>query len=246
MDRGDRRLSAGVFGVVAAVCAGLQACGPAKPAGPPPLTSAQACLQTLDPATGVDLCRAAITDSPNDPALRRRLALLRLKAGSLAAARQAYQIAESQDTKDAEAQFGLGLTFDAIGQADGNIEKVAAAKRDPTVVDRFRKYGFSDSELLLFDTPPKIIKTAGEGQISALTPKLRLARPLGVDVRCQVAVDGRLHGCKSHDHLPPEQEPFGEAAEKIASLARAHPAKDKGAPVADAPVVQIINFDATG
>ena len=133
-----------VMVVGAATLLGIEACGPAKGGQTAQLTPAQACLQTLDPASGVDACKQAMAASPNDPALRRRIAVLRLKSGSLAAARQAYQIARSQDPNDAEAQFGYGLTLQTIGQAGGNVDKLAAATRDPTVIDRFRKYGFEE------------------------------------------------------------------------------------------------------
>src|SRR6185312_1598610 len=123
----------------AAALAALAACGPGKGGGQAAqLSPAQACLQSLDPATGVDARKQALAASPNDPALRRRIALLRLKSGQLKAARQAYQVARSEDANDAEAQFGYGLTLQTIGEAGGNVDKLAAATRDPTVVDRFR------------------------------------------------------------------------------------------------------------
>ena len=208
------------------------------------MTPAQACLQTLDPATGVDICKQAMTDVPNDPALRRRMALLRLKGGSLAAARQAYQIARSEDPNDAEAQFGYGLTLQTIGQAGGNVDKQAAALRDPSVIDRFRKYGFSEPDLMTYDTEPKIVAGAPDRSIAALTPKITLARDLGVDVKCLVGVTGALHDCQLLTKLPAGQAPFGEAAKAIVVLSKVRPAKNKGAPVADAPVLLTMVFTA--
>ncbi|MGZ6013808.1 MAG: hypothetical protein ACXWK0_18340, partial [Caulobacteraceae bacterium] len=62
---------------------GLQACGPAGSGGQTAqLSPQQACLQSLEPASGVDACKQALTARPDDMALRKRIALLRLTAGS--------------------------------------------------------------------------------------------------------------------------------------------------------------------
>jgi hypothetical protein len=231
-------LAAGAAGLM-----GLQACGPAKGGGQTAqLSPAQTCLQTLDPKVGVDACKAAMATSPDDPALRRRIALLRLKSGSLAAARQAYQIARSQDPNDAEAQFGYGLTLQTIGQAGGNVDKLAAATRDPTVVDKFRKYGFSEPDLMTYDTEPKIVSSPPERRVVAMTPQIALDRDLGLDVKCLVATSGKLHDCKVLTAVPADQQPFADAARDIVALSRATPARNKGAPVADAPVMAPMVF----
>jgi hypothetical protein len=223
--------------------AALVGCGPgAGGGGKAQLTPEQACLQSLDPATGVDACKRAMGDSPNDPALRRRMALLRLKGGQLAAARQAYQIARSQDPNDAEAQFGYGLTLQTIGQAGGNVDKQAAALRDPTVIERFRKYGFPEPDLMTYDTEPKVLKGPWNAQIKVMTPKISLVQDLGVDVQCLVGAAGKLHDCKVLTPLPADQAPFGEAAKAIVMLSKVTPARNKGAPVADAPVLLTMVF----
>ena len=234
-----------IMAAAAAVLA-LEACGPAKGGGQTAqLSPAQVCLQTLNPATGVDACKQAMMTSPNDPALRRRIALLRLKSGSLAAARQAYQIARSQDPNDAEAQFGYGLTLQTIGQAGGNVDKLAAATRDPTVVDRFRKYGFDEPDLMTYDTEPKVVGGPSDARIAAMTPKVALARDLGIDVKCLVATSGKVHDCKVITPLPADKAAFGDAAKQIVLLSKVTPAKNKGAPVADAPVLLTMVFTKT-
>jgi len=239
----SRRTIATVMAVMALV--GLQACGPAQGGRTAQLSPAQVCQQTLDLAVGVDACKQALAASPNDPALRRRIALLRLKAGSLAAARQAYQIARSQDPNDAEAQFGYGLTLQTIGQAGGNVDKQAAAARDPTVVDRFRKYGFEEPDLMTYDTEPKIVSGPSEARIKPLTPRIALARDLGVDVKCLVGTGGQLHDCRAITPLAPDQAPFAEAAKTIVAMSKVTPARNKGAPVADAPVLLTMVFSKT-
>jgi len=231
---------------MAAALAGLQACGPAKSGGQAAqLSPAQICLQTLDPATGVDACKQAMATSRDDPALRRRIALLRLKSGSLAAARQAYQIARSQDPNDAEAQFGYGLTLQTIGQAGGNVDKLAAATRDPSVIDRFRKYGFDEPDLMTYDTEPKVVGGPSDAKIAPLIPKISLARDLGVDVKCLVGTTGRIHDCKVITPLPADKAPFADAAKAIVVMSKVTPAKNKGAPVADAPVLLTMVFTKT-
>jgi hypothetical protein len=224
----------------------LQSCGPAKGGGEAvQLSPAQTCLQTLDPKVGVDACKQAMATSPTDPALRRRIALLRLKSGSLAAARQAYQIARSEDPNDAEAQFGYGLTLQTIGQAGGNVDKQAAVTRDPTVVERFRKYGFDEPDLMTYDTEPKIVGGPSDSRIAAMTPKVALARDLGIDVKCLVGSTGKVHACKVITPLPADKAAFGEAAKQIVLLSKVTPAKNKGAPVADAPVLLTMVFTKT-
>lgn len=235
-----------VMAAGAAALAGLQACGPAAKGGQTAqLSPAQACLQSLNPATGVDACKQAMATSPNDPALRRRIALLRLKSGKLAAARQAYQVARSEDPNDAEAQFGYGLTLQTIGEAGGNVDKLAAATRDPSVVDRFRKYGFEEPDLMTYDTEPKIVGGPSESRIAPLLPKLALAKDLGVDVKCLVGTKGQLHDCKVITPLAADQAPFADAAKAIVVMSKVTPAKNKGAPVADAPVLLTMVFTKT-
>lgn len=234
-----------VFGPALAALALLGGCGQAKGGASAQLTPAQACLQSLDPATGVDSCKEAMTASPNDPALRRRLALLRLKGGQLSAARQAYQIVRSQDPNDAEAQFGYGLTLQTIGQAGGNVDKLAAAQRDPTVVDKFRKYGFSEPDLMTYDTEPKIVAGPSLQRVASMTPKAALAKDLGLDVKCLVSTAGKLHDCNVLTKVPAEQQPFADAAKEIVALSKVTPAKNKGAPVADAPVLLTMVFTKT-
>lgn len=234
-----------VFAPALAGLALLGGCGQGKGGASAQLTPAQACLQSLDPATGVDSCKEAMTAAPNDPALRRRIALLRLKGGQLAAARQAYQIARSQDANDAEAQFGYGLTLQTIGQAGGNVDKLAAAERDPTVIDKFRKYGFSEPDLMTYDTEPKIVAGPSLAKVATMTPKLSLGRDLGLDVKCLVSAAGKLHDCNVLTKVPTEQQPFADAAKQIVALSRVSPARNKGAPVADAPVLLTMVFTKT-
>lgn len=238
-----RRAGAIVF--VGSALLALGACQGKPGGGAAQLTPAQACLQTLDPKTGVDACKQALAVNQADPTLRRRLALLRLKAGQLSSARQAYQIARSEDPNDAEAQFGYGLTIQTIGEAGGNVDKQAAALRDPSVVDRFRKYGFEEPDLMTYDTEPKIVRGPAEGRIASLTPKIPLAKDLGIDVKCLVGTGGQIHGCKVLTPLPADQAPFGEAAAKIVVLSKVKPARNKGAPVADAPVLLTMVFTKT-
>ena len=230
-------------GLALAALAGLAACGPAKTSGPAPLTPAQTCLQSLDPATGVDACKAAIAQDPNSADLRRRMGLLRLKGHSLAVARQSYQSAISLNPNyDAEAQFGLGLTLEAIGEPKANLKKVDAVKHDPTVVDRFRKYGIAEPELMVFDTEPVLLGGASPEADKLLIPKQPLAQGLSVDVRCLVGLNKTLHDCVPISPLKPDQAIYGEAAANILSTTKYAPAKDKGAPVADAPVFMTYVF----
>ncbi len=224
------------FGLMA-LAGALQACGPGKPTAPQ-LTPAEACLQTVDPAAGLDACKAAITTDQNNPAFRRRVGLLRLKSHELAAARQAYQVAISMSSAyDAEAQFGLGLTLEAIGEPKANLKKLEAVQHDPTVVDKFRKYGVSDVDLMTFDTAPEIVGGQSPSADKSMIPKQPLPQGLTVDVRCQAALDGKLHDCIVTSPIKPDQAAFGEAAKAILATTKVRPARNKGAPVADAPIV---------
>ena len=243
--RGQNGGAVALMAVSAAALLGLQACGPANGGQTAQLSPAQTCLQSLDPKVGVDACKAAMATSPNDPALRRRIALLRLKSGSLAAARQAYQIARSQDPNDAEAQFGYGLTLQTIGQAGGNVDKLAAATRDPSVIEKFRKYGFDEPDLMTYDTEPKIVGGPSDARIAAMTPNAALAKDLGIDVKCLVGTTGKVHDCKVITPLPADKAVFGEAARQIVVLSKVTPARNKGAPVADAPVLLTMVFTKT-
>jgi hypothetical protein len=224
------------IGIVALAALGLQACGPAK-TGEAQLTPTQVCLQTLDPAKGVDACRSAIAVDQNDAALRRRIALLRLKSHELSAARQAYQVAISLSPKyDAEAQFGLGLTLEAIGEPKANLKKLEAVEHDPAVVDLFRKYGVADLDLMTFDTAPLVVGGQSPEKDKAMVPKQPLPQGLTVDVRCQAGLNGKLHDCVVVSPITPDQAAFGEAAKKILMTTKVRPARTKGAPVADAPI----------
>jgi hypothetical protein len=214
---------------------GLQACGPGKTSAQ--LTPAQLCLQTLDPAVGIDACRAAVALDQNDAALRRRIGLLRLKSHALAAARQSYQIAISlTPAYDAESQFGLGLTLEAIGEPKANLKKLEAVEHDPTVVDRFRKYGIADVDLMTFDTAPLVVGGQSPEKDKAMVPKQPLPQGLTVDVRCQAGLDSKLHDCTVVSPITPQQAVFGEAAKAILMKTMVRPARTKGAPIADAPI----------
>ena len=228
-------------GIMVLAALALQACGPAK-TGPAQLTPTQVCLQTLDPAVGIDACRSAVAYDQNNAAVRRRIALLRLKSNSLPAARQAYQIAQTLDPKDAEAQFGLGLTLEAITEPGANLRKLEAVKRDPTVVDKFRKYGFSEADLLTFDTAPKIISAPGGGQIGPLIAHLPSTPSFGVDAKCLVGATGTVHDCQVITPLQPDQAAFGEATKKIVMLTKVKPAKKDGKIVPDAPIILTMIF----
>lgn len=218
--------------------AALGACdGKGDGTGAAQLSPSQACLQSLDPATGVDACKAAVAANPDDLALRKRIALLRLKGGQLAAARQAYQIVLSKAPNDTEAQFGLGLTLETVGEPGANLKKLAAAQKDPSVIDTFRKYGFSDLELMTFDTAPMIDGGQSPEKDKAMVPKQPLAAGLTVNVRCKAGLDGKPHDCTVISPIRPDQAAFGEAAKQILMKVRVRPARNKGAPVADAPIV---------
>lgn len=222
----------------AAAALGLQACSPSGSGGQgAQLSPQQACLQTLDPATGVDACKQALTASPDDMALRKRLALLRLKAGSLSAARQAYQIVLAKNPDDAEAQFGLGLTLEAAGEQNANLKKLAAAQKAPSVIETFRKYGFSDLDLMTFDTAPLVVGGQSPEADRAMTPKQPFSTAVTVRVECKAGLNGRLHDCAVVSPLKPDEAAFGEAAKNIFMTTRVKPASNKGAPVADAPIV---------
>jgi hypothetical protein len=223
-------------GILVLAALGLQACGPAKTAAVQ-LTPTQACLQSLDPAVGIAACRSAIALDQNDAAVRRRVGLLRLKSHELAAARQSYQIAISLTPKyDAESQFGLGLTLEAVGEPKANLRKLEAVEHDPTVIDRFRKYGIPEMDLVTFDTAPLVVGGQSPKQDKAMVPKQPLPAGLTVDVRCQAGLDSRLHDCIVVSPIKPDQAAFGEAAKKILMATRVKPARNKGAPVADAPI----------
>jgi hypothetical protein len=107
------------------------------------------------------------------------MALLRLKSGSLAAGPPSLTNRPQPGPNDAEAQFGPGLTLQTIGQAGGNVDKLGAAERDPSVVDRFHKYGVSEPDLMTYDTEPAVLAGPSEGRIRPLIPKIALARDLG-------------------------------------------------------------------
>jgi hypothetical protein len=201
------------------------------------------CLASLDPAKGMQACQDAVAAAPDDASVRTRLSLLRLKAGVLKAARQGFQVAKSQDPKGADAQFGLGLTLEALGQDGGNLEKLQAARRDPGVIDRFRAYGFSEADLKTFDTAPKVLRGPSLARIMSLTPKLALTGSLGVDVKCLVSQTGRLHDCNTITPLSAQEAPFGPAAERIVALSTVSPARNDGTPVADAPVLLTMVFE---
>jgi len=223
-------------GILAFAALGLQACGPDK--GAAQLTPTQLCLQSLDPAKGIDACRSAIAVDQNDAALRRRIALLRLKSHELSAARQSYQIAISLSPKyDAEAEFGLGLTLEAIGEPKANLKKLEAVEHDPAVVDLFRKYGVSDLDLMTFETAPQVVGGQSPEKDKVMVPKQPLPSGLTVDVRCQAGLNGKLHDCTVISPIRPDQAAFGEAAKKILMTTKVTPARNKGAPVADAPIV---------
>ena len=239
------RARAGVtLAFIGAAATALAACdsGKGKATGAAQVSPAQACLQTLDPASGVDTCRTALQASPDDLALRKRLALLRLKGGSLAAARQAYQIVLGKDPNDVEAQFGLALTLETSGESDANLKKLAAVQNDPSVIDTFRKYGFSDLDLMTFDTAPVIVGGESPEKDKAMVPKQPLASGLTVNVKCKAGLDGHPHDCVIISPIPPGEAAFGEAAKKILMTLRIKPAKNKGAPVADAPIVLTYAF----
>lgn len=225
------------LGPALAAVALLGGCGQGQGGGSARLGPAQACLQSLDPATGVDACKDAMTASPDDPVLRKRMALLRLKAGSLAAARQAYQIVLARSPNDAEAEFGLGLTLENAGEQDGNLKKLDAAQKDPAVIGTFRKYGFSDLDLMTFDTPPLVVGGQSPKADRAMTPKQPFTSAVTVSVKCAAGLNGRLHDCAVISPLGPNQAAFGEAAIKIFMTTRVKPARNKGAPLADAPIV---------
>ncbi len=234
-----------LFMALAAIVAPmLIGCSPKGGSAQVTLSPAELCMKTLDPAQGVDACKQAITDSPDSTALRTRLGLMRLKSGSLKAARQAFQVAVSQDN-DADAQFGLGLTLEAAGETGGNTLKVEAARRDPGVIGRYRQYGFAEPDLLTFDTAPKIVATPSEARIKALTPKTPLASSLGVDVKCLVSETGQVHDCNVVTPLAPPQQAFGEAARQIVALTKVRPARNNGAPVKDAPILLTMVFSPT-
>ena len=227
----------GLAASVALVAAlGLQACGPAGK-GAAQLTPAETCLQTTDPAVGLDACKTAVATDQNNAALRRRVGLLRLKSHALAAARQSYQIAISLSPQyDAEAQFGLGLTLEAIGEPKANLKKLEAVEHDPTVVDRFRKYGVAEPDLMTFDTAPLVVGGQSPDEDKAMVPKQPLPQGLTVDVRCLAGLNGKLHDCVVTSPIKPDQAAFGEAAKGILMTTKVKPARNKGAPVADAPI----------
>jgi hypothetical protein len=222
--------------VALAAVLGLQACGPAGK-GAVQLTPAEVCLQTTDPAVGLDACKTAVASDQNNPAFRRRIGLLRLKSHALGAARQSYQIAISLTPQyDAEAQFGLGLTLEAVGEPKANLKKLEAVEHDPTVVDRFRKYGIAEPDLMTFDTAPQVVGGQSPAEDKAMVPKQPLPQGLTVDVRCQAGLNGKLHDCAVTSPIRPDQAAFGEAAKAILMTTKVKPARNKGAPVADAPI----------
>ena len=104
------------------------------------------------------------------------------------------------------------------------------------MIGRFRTYGIAEPDLMVFDTAPQIVGGASPEADKALIPKQPLAQGLTVDVRCLVRLDKTLHGCVVTTPLRPDQSIYADAAVKILSATRAQPARDKGAPVADAPI----------
>ena len=226
-----------------AAMAVLQGCGPSRtPAAAQ--TPRERCLNSLDPARGVDACRQANAQDPNDAAVHRRLGLLRYKARQYGAARQAYQLARGEDGASAEAQFGLGLAMEGLKQDGGHTEKLAAVARDPAVKDLFRRYGVPQTDLLTYDTPPKVLSAPDEKQAAPLIPKAHLAEWIEVDVKCQVALDTHVHDCAVITAETPERAPFNAAAVAIVAMSKASPAKNGGAAIADAPIILTMPFKA--
>jgi hypothetical protein len=220
----------------------LGGCGQDGSGGKAQLTPAQACLQSLDPATGIEACRTAQETAPDDLALRKRIALLRLRAGQLPAARQAYQVVLAKAPNDAEAEFGLGLALENVGDKDGGSRKLEAVQKDPSVIDTFRKYGFSPLDLMTYDTMPVVVSGQSPEADRAMTPKQPFDTAVTVNVKCAAGLNGKLHDCVVISPLKPDQAAFGEAAKAIFASTRVRPASKKGAPVADAPVVLVYVF----
>ncbi len=229
------------LGALALAALAMEAC---EKKGPPELTPTQVCMTSADPAKGIDGCKQALASAPKDAALRRQMAFLRLKSGGLSTARQTYQILLSENPADADAEFGLGLSLEAIGEAGGNLKKVEAVKMDPAVIDRYRKMGVSDLDLMTFDTAPKVVSGPGFGTIRPMIPDQPLAANLVVDLKCKVGATGQVHDCNLVSPIPAAQAAFVEAAKKIVALSEVKPAQDKGKVVPDAPVILSMVFQA--
>ena len=58
-------------------------------------------------------------------------------------------------------------------------------------------------------------------------------------------LNGRLHDCAVISPLPADQAAFADAAKTIVAMSKVTPAKNKGAPVADAPVLLTMVFTKT-
>jgi hypothetical protein len=98
---------------------------------------------------------------------------------------------------------------------------------------------------MTYDTEPKVVGGPSDARIAAMTPKAALARDLGIDVKCLVGTTGKVHDCKVITPLPADKAAFGDAAKQIVLLSKVTPARNKGAPVADAPVLLTMVFTKT-
>jgi hypothetical protein len=162
-------------------------------------------------------------------------ALYELKDGSLTKARQDYEFALSRYPDDTEALFGRGLIRTKTGDDAGNADKLAAIQRDPWVRNKFVAREIPARDLIVYDTAANLV---AQPKRRWKPPRgVTIDKPLTVQIRCLVSLEGGLHDCGPAAPVTSDQEPLAAAVVKVMPSAKASPAMFKGAPVADAPIL---------
>jgi hypothetical protein len=189
--------------------------------------------QIIDPSTG------RISSTPRvalpSPADVDNQALGELVAGQAEKARADFESVLARDPGNAEALFGRGLLRMRTGDDAGNRDKLAALSNDPGVRDKFASFAIPAADLMVYDTSPTILSQPSGGL--PIPEGTVLDAPLDLKVRCLVSISGVLHKCASAQPVPAGQRALVKVAAKYIGTAKASPAKYKGSPVADAPIL---------
>jgi hypothetical protein len=162
-------------------------------------------------------------------------ALQELKSGALTRAREDYDFALARYPDDPEALFGRGLLRTRTGDDAGNADKLAAVQREPRIPTKFVDPAIPSHDLMVYDTAANLVSQ----------PKRKWRPPAGttidkpftVQVRCLVSAEGAIHDCAGGAPVTGDQQPILAAVVKVMPSAKASPAKFKGTPVADAPIL---------
>ncbi len=197
-------------------------------------TAVQTCLSSVNLPDGPRACDEALRLAPTSAAARGARARIRLEKREFAGAVDDYLTVLETQRSDPDALFGIGIALTELGNENGNAEKLQAVRLDPGVAARFP--GFPAQDLVVFETPPQIIRQPAPSQFGHLMPQVRLAGPLYIEAVCYVGHAGDLHDCTLRSPLNAATAPFGAAMLKILPLVEAKPALLKGAVVDDAPI----------